>query len=429
MDVQELGVLAEESKRKKGRMDSAAREKAVQLVARIWSDANVDPTGSFESLTELQSEAVAEGIGKAWPQMGEARRDLFLSWLPGPATERTARRLGLVAAAVMDDDGRTAADLLCKLLPAGRKNVSKEIRHMLRSTLFGEKRIKFETLSQPGSSPESALRVYSALTDIAFDANSDVSPVIRSRFALALRVSLKHLESHDVQKTSELHTRIADEVNRWPSALREQFQRQLETIEPKSEAQAPLIAKPSEPPLMPGNVDVLAQLSIIEEQLDSRAAAISRDVELIRQLGTIVAEIKNQYQSLQTELADAKDLAAQSSERAGRASDLCRNLENQLREHVAKDSELTKLLDQTRSEREAEKKHLSQQISANAAGRIDEFRNRLGLVLSRLVVDLPQKDASVSAELGRVLLLQFHQFLEALRHEGIETRPRIAARP
>ena len=429
MELQELSALAEESKKKKGRMDSVARERAAQLIARVWSDANVDPAGSFESLAELQSEAVAEGIAKAWPQMAEGRRDLFLSWLPGPATDRTARRVGLVAGAVMDADGRTAVDLLCKLLPTGRKNTSKEMRQMLRSIFFGEKRIKFETLSQSGSSPESVLRVYSALADIAFDAASDVSPVIRSRFALALRVSLKPLESHDSQKTSELHTRIADEVKRWPSALREQFQRQLESTEPKSEAQTPPPAKPTEPPVMDGNIDVLSQLSNIEEELDSRVAAILRDVEFLRHLATVMAQIKNQYQSLQTELAFTKDQAAQSSERAGRASELNRNLESQLREQVAKESELTKLLDQTRSEREAEKKHLSQQISANAAGRIDEFRNRLGLVLARLVVDLPQKDAPVSAELGRVLLLQFHQFLDALRHEGIETRPRIAARP
>jgi chromosome segregation ATPase len=203
----------------------------------------------------------------------------------------------------------------------------------------------------------------------------------------------------------------------------------LEIIEPKSEAQTPPPSKPTEAPVVSANVDVLSQLSNIEDQLDSRVAAISRDVEFLRQLGAAMAEIKNQYRSLQTELAFAKDHAAQSSERAGRASELNRSLESQLQEEAAKVSELTKLLDQTRSEREAEKKHLSQQISANAAGRIDEFRNRLGLVLARLVVDLPQKEASVSAELGRVLLLQFHQFLEALRHEGIETRPRIAARP
>jgi len=30
-----------------------------------------------------------------------------------------------------------------------------------------------------------------------------------------------------------------------------------------------------------------------------------------------------------------------------------------------------------------------------------------GVILARLVVDLPQKEAPVSAELGRVLLLQF----------------------
>jgi hypothetical protein len=89
---------------------------------------------------------------------------------------------------------------------------------------------------------------------------------------------------------------------------------------------------------------------------------------------------------------------------------------------------LDKALDHAKTEAETERKRLSQQISANATGRIDEFKTRLGLVLARLVVDLPQKDVVVSAELGKVLLLQFHQFLEALRNEGIETRPRSAAR-
>src|SRR6266404_6707021 len=141
MELQELTALAEESKRKKGRMDAVAREKATQLIAHIWSAADLDPSGSFDSLTELQSEAVADGIGKAWPEMTEAHRDLFLSWLPAPASDRTSRRVGLIAAAIIDSDGRRATDLLCRLLPVGRRNVSKEIRQMLRSVLFGENRI------------------------------------------------------------------------------------------------------------------------------------------------------------------------------------------------------------------------------------------------------------------------------------------------
>jgi hypothetical protein len=440
MELQELTALAEESKRKKGRMDAVAREKATQLIAHIWSAADLDPSASFDSLTELQSEAVADGIGKAWPEMREAHRDLFLSWLPTPASDRTSRRVGLIAAAIIDSDGRRATDLLCRLLPVGRRNVSKEIRQMLRSVLFGEKRINFENLSQPGTSPETLMKVYSALVEIAFDPASDVSPVVRSRFALALRASMRFLESHDIQKTRELQARLADEMKRWPSALQEQFQRQLELIESTAEAQSslsegPALSSPSrpseaivEPPIVYAKADVVSQLSIIQDQLDNRVAAISKDVELLRQLGTVVAEIKKQYQSLQTELETAKEQVAQSTGRERQAFEMNRNLESRLEEQTAKMSDLSKALDQTKSEKESERKHLSQQISANAAGRIDEFKNRLGLILARLVVDLPQKDASVSAELGRVLLLQFHQFLEALRHEGIETRPRIAAR-
>jgi hypothetical protein len=440
MELQELSALAEESKRKNARLDSVGREKATQLVARIWSDENLDPTASLESLTELQSEAVADGIGTAWPQMGEGRRELFLSWLPAPASDRASRRVGLVAAAVMDADGRTATDLLCRLLPTGRKNINKEVRQMFRSVFFGDKRVKFENLSQPGSSPKSLARVYSTLVDIAFDPASEVSPIIRSRFALAVRRSLKFLREYDVQKVSELEARLADEMKRWPSELRDQFQRQLELIEPKPETQTipqlrPTLSSPdrspenpAEPPFVHGKIDILSKLSSVQEQLDNRVAAISRDVELLRQLATVIADFRNHYQSLQSELESTKEQAAQTVERARRVSEMNSNLESQVEEQSAKAKELAKALEQARSEGEAERKRLSQQISANAAGRIDEFKNRLGLVLARLVVDLPQKDVSVSAELGKVLLLQFHQFLEALRHEGIETRPRIAER-
>src|SRR5882724_6551238 len=111
MELRELGVLAEESKRKRGRMDSAAREKAADLISRIWAADDIDPTTSFGLLNDLQSEAIADGIGKAWPLIGESRRSLFLSWLPAPSTERASRRIALIAASVMDADGRSANEL------------------------------------------------------------------------------------------------------------------------------------------------------------------------------------------------------------------------------------------------------------------------------------------------------------------------------
>jgi hypothetical protein len=79
-------------------------------------------------------------------------------------------------------------------------------------------------------------------------------------------------------------------------------------------------------------------------------------------------------------------------------------------------------LTQLTHDSELERRKLSQQIAANASGRIDEYKNRLALALSRLVVDLPNKQDTVTEALGRVVLLQFHQFLDALRQEGIDVR-------
>jgi hypothetical protein len=91
-------------------------------------------------------------------------------------------------------------------------------------------------------------------------------------------------------------------------------------------------------------------------------------------------------------------------------------------------SELTSTIERLGTDADAERRRLGQQIAANAAGRIEEFKNRLGLTLSRLIVDLPEADSLVSSELGKILLLQFHQFLDALGQEGVETRPGVRSR-
>jgi hypothetical protein len=440
MHLQELKAIAAESKSKKWRMDAAAKEKAIQLIANIWTEENADPAETLESFNELQSEAVAEGIGKAWPEMADDRRHLFLSWLPAPISDRALRRLGLVAAAVMETDGLTATDLLCKLLPAARKKMSKEMRQMLRSVLFGDKRIKFENISQPGTPPERVTRVYSSLLDIAFDPASSVSPVTKSRFGLAIRSSMKILRDHDVQTANELETRLANEMKQWPVQLQEQFQRQLALLDPKSEAQnvpeehtpiqspEPSRNRPAETPLVQEGAGEVTRWSRLQVELDHRIAGLSKETELLRQFAILLTTLWEQDELLRAELELTKERASQSTERESKAFDTNRILKEELERQTAKASELTRILQNTRDEAEAEKKRLSQQISANAAGRVDEFKTRLGLLLTRLIVDLPQKDVPVSAELGKVLLLQFHQFLEELRHEGIDARPRGAAR-
>jgi hypothetical protein len=247
MELEELGAIAEESKRKKGRMDSVAREKAADLLSRIWTGEDLDPTASFGILNDLQSDAIADGIGKAWPQMGESRRKLFLSWLPAPSTERASRRIALIAASVMDADARTANELLSKLFPAGGKIINKEVRQILGAVLFGDRRPGFESLCQADVPLDLAIRVCSQLMEVAFDLDSNVSLILRSKLALAIWNSLERLQKFDPAKGAELESRIAYEVKRWPSALQAQFGNQLKAWQTKSETQTSLHESQPEP--------------------------------------------------------------------------------------------------------------------------------------------------------------------------------------
>jgi hypothetical protein len=439
MELEDLRAIAEESKKKKGRMDSIAREKAADLLSRIWTGEDCDPTTSFGLLNDLQSEAIADGIGKAWPQMGESRRKLFLSGLPAPSTERASRRIALIAASVMDADGRTANELLSKLFPAGRKTMNKEVRQILGAVLFGDRRPKFENLCQADIPLDLAIRVCSQLMDVAFDHSSNVSPVLRSKLAIAILNSLERLQKFDPAKGAEIESQIADEIKRWPSALRVQFENQLKVLETKTETQTSLPdqLRPVEEPFPQKRIDAtspivkgnaLERLASLEGQFSSRLSAISNDLQYLKGLSIELAAFRNEYRAIQNELEVMAQQSAQFAERARHTSEANRHLDCQLEQQTRKALELGKELDRYKTESEEERKRLSQQITANASGRIDEFKTRLGLVLARLVVDLPQKEVAVSPELGKVLLLQFHQFLEALRNEGVETRPRNAAR-
>jgi hypothetical protein len=174
--------------------------------------------------------------------------------------------------------------------------------------------------------------------------------------------------------------------------------------------------------------NILERLAVLEGQLGSRLSAMLNDLESLKGLSVDLTAFHDEYRAIQKELEVTAQQSAQFAERARHTSEANRLLESQLEQQTRKALELGRELDRFKTESEEERKKLSQQISANASGRIDEFKTRLGLALARLVVDLPQKEVAVSPELGKVLLLQFHQFLEALRNEGVETRPRNAAR-
>src|SRR5947207_11983027 len=97
-ELDELKALATKVKEKKGRMDAAQRRGGAQLLATILDNTEHDISETLRLVEDFQSDAVAEGIGDAWPTLSGERRSQVLRWLPAPQGERSQRRLALVAA-------------------------------------------------------------------------------------------------------------------------------------------------------------------------------------------------------------------------------------------------------------------------------------------------------------------------------------------
>ena len=98
--------------------------------------------------------------------------------------------------------------------------------------------------------------------------------------------------------------------------------------------------------------------------------------------------------------------------------------EDERRETTSESDRLRSEIERARLRFAEDKRLLAQQISVNASGRVDEFRKRIGGALSRLAVDLPNKDVEMSSDLGRAVLLLFHQFVDALQEQGIPVTTR-----
>jgi len=431
----ELESIALAARAKKGRMDAASREKASTLLASIWADSSVDPAPALRVLEDLKAEAIAEALRSCWPRMDTGRRDVFRKWVPAPSTDKSYRRLTFLVASIIEIDGATALHWLGLLVPLGRKTLSKESRETLASILFGERVLSFDTLVREDGSPAELLRICAALFEIAVDPSLSVSVMTRSRLASAI---LSYLAGPDAPKNSlavsDLRSKIAADAKKWPPALREQVIPASEAKHEPLPTSAPvdvipgeehektagpnLIASPPEPVAV-GQLQ--EELPRLESELSNRISAMTREIDLLRRAHACIArlaeaaeQVEAQREAATRELQRVQEsLRLAESERDRAKADSAREIQRA--------KELAAALEQMKVDAENEHKRLGQQISANASGRVTEFKNRLGLNLSRLVVDLPCKEAQVSAELGKVLLLQFHQFLDALRQEGIET--------
>ena len=364
---------------------------------------------------------------------------MFRKSVPSPSTEKSYRRLAFLVAAIIEIDGATALQWLRLLIPPSRKVLSKESRSILGSVLFGERVLTFGTLVHEADNPAELLRICDALFDVASDPTSDVSAMTRSRLASAL---LEHLGGPDAHKdhlaVADLRSKIIADAQRWPPALRDQVisspqtRHDIASSEPSIRSGAELpTEKQARKPVLTASMQSVTEVGSLPRELAQRHRelcerldALAHEIELVRRASERIGGLADVAQQLQAHCdSTSRDLH--------RAQDSLRILETE-RDKAKTDSareiqrvhDLAAALEQVKQDAENERRRLALQISANATGRLDEFKNRLGFHLSRLVVDLPDKTTPVSAELGKVLLLQFHQFLDALREEGIETLSR-----
>lgn len=419
-DVDDLKSLVECVRKKKGRMDAAERVKATQLIATILLNPE-EPLGDVLPLFEdLQSEAVADGVGIAWPTLLPQRRLEIRRWLPLPRTERAQRRIALFASRVAGTDGGTAIDLLDKLIP---ERPNKELRQLLTTTLFSDgQAIKFENLYD-ASSPNASLRIFRTLATLAFDSANGIDPMARYRISVA---ALKLLVTHKLEQSAEgtdLLSKIVVEVERWPQGLREQFDSWLKNETPhlsqeffplkKTASLAQRLTKENEDQK---ETERKPESFTLENYLEQRSQALAAEAETLARLSVLVA---NSRAEAERQLAKWQARESELSKRLLELDSTRAELERKLADAVRRSGDLENALRRAEHEREVQHERLSQQISANANGRIDEFKNQLALTLSQQMIDLPDRDVEMSAELGRVLLLQFHQLIHLLEDLGI----------
>ena len=425
--MDDLKTLVETVRKKKGRMDASERQKGAELISAMLEDPEQDSTEMLNVAEDLQSEAIADGIGMAWPTLPPDRRIQVRRWLPAPQTERTQRRTALLAARLAMNDGATALELLDRLIPEHRLN--KELKHLIIASLFSEKKvIPFEQLAKAAVAPRISTKVFNALALLAFDPTGGVKPMDRYLLSSAI---VTFVAGHDLTHSSEggdLLSKVAIETERWPRELREQFERWLKNVHPDLLTQffspSLLAHRSSTQKIEDSQSDTVKatqgsqeQPPTVEQYLEQRVRSLSAELEVLSKVRSSLEDSKNE---LQHKMEGWKTRESELNRSIVELQSTCASLRDELSGTRRQIEQLRQDLQSVQNEKELEREKLTQQINANAQGRVSEFQNQVALMLARHMVDLPSKETLVSPELGRVLLLQFHQLIDVLRELGIK---------
>ena len=425
MEQRDLRSLAAASLEKKRRLDSDSRLRAIDLFAHAWTKGG-DFLNSLELADDFQSDLVAEAIRGSWSEVPEERKGAIREWLQRGKGERASRRLLLSGVAMAQTDPCGSLALLSRLIPHDRP-LNKETRDLAISVLLSDDAIDFISFAAATIADQKALPFYVTLLRLALDRTAGVEMMKRFKLVQGALLLLGE-QPNGSPIWSDLIPRIDTEMRRWPTSLQQSLRewiaskndRLVKELFPEATAAISVPTTAEQIPVANAPKDTLASQEPVNEihtflqrQLDSAETDLRRLRHLFDVVGRLGEEVSSGKQR-------EKSLHAQIKELLKEQGDMREVVEaTRLRLHDAEEQ-----LARHRSVANEEKTRLTGQIGANADARVQEFQNRLSAVLSRFAIDLPPAEMVMTVELGTVILLQFHQFIDQLEQRGVSIRPR-----
>jgi hypothetical protein len=431
-NIEELKAIALSARAKKGRMDAQERARAAEILASVWRDVETNPDHILRLMDALHYEALAQGIGAAWTDMSPEKRQVFQQWLPAPTTERDTRRLAFVAAAILEKDSSTVMDWLDRIISSGRGHMNKEVRHILATTILAGKVNGLRNITRDETHLEKTLRVLAALLEVGQDKEEKVTVGVRYELVDNVLHLLDNRKIQNQTDTLKLLNRVEDEIKSWPKELKEQFRQRVTGI-PTELLDRFFVQASAAPPASVGQESQAMSAVMAPPQannykdaldlIDGRIAELQKESVMLSSVRTMLMELENEVRLGEEARKQAATVERRLQTELSDSTEQRRRLEEKVRELVSQHGALQRELEIIRSSSETQRTELLHQIDANSRGRIEEYKISLGLTLSKLVQDLPAQTKELSPAAARVLLLQFHQFLEMLEEKGIRVRP------
>jgi len=407
---------------------------ATELAAAVLKDSTSDLTAVLDTLDFFPAPLIAETAKRTWEEMPAQRKSIFVRWITRREGDRAPKRILYSASRIMESDPATAVEFLNAVLPRD-ENLSQEMKADLRRA-FGTKRSpNLALLTSPQLNQEVIARFCRSMLQ-SLDTQTPF-PNKQALVKVAVDVAARRHPGDPIFLT--IVSGIAAHLRSWPTDARSEFAKYVSSTTPALIQQLGL-----QNAATPEQDTNLESSAVIEEQVNHGknssgvqlapvASWLSQQIRSTKlQLDALLGfeqilqdissreELEKRVDTLERELRQQLELLAE--ERA-QTSELRQKLENVRHKTQQLETEATERMAELDRNR-AENNRLSSQITANANAVVEEFKNRLGATLAKLVVDLPERGMEIDFERSRFLLRQYHQFIDKLEESGIIVRGR-----